>query len=61
MAGGKQKEAVKVETAGGSQPKAGRGKKTEIEHDATDEKPSKRQRKKDGNHKNSCKFIQPPD
>lgn len=46
--GGKRKDAVKAEATSASQPKAGRGKKTEIEHDATDEKPSKRPRKKAG-------------
>jgi len=55
--GGKQKETVKAEA---SEPKAGRGKKTQIEHDTADEKPSKRQRKKDGKYKSSCKSIQSP-
>ena len=46
--GGKRKEAVKEEAANAIPPKAGRGKKTETERDATDEKPNKRQKKKDG-------------
>lgn len=46
--GGKRKEVDAV------QPKAGRGKKTDIERDVSDEKPNKRQKKKDGIYKNSC-------
>lgn len=46
--GAKRKEAVKEDAANAIPPKAGRGKKTETERDIADEKPNKRQKKKDG-------------
>ena len=51
--GRKQKEAVKEDAANAIKPKASRGKKTETERDAADEKPNKRQKKKYGIYSNS--------